>query len=472
VALFGSLVLVLFLLLRPMELWPAVAQLHSLEVLSTITAIGIAWEMAARERGSGGSPQLRWLAAFWVWSYSVTVVRLGLDAGLKAGWAGMTLGVIFMLLVMLALPKLSRLRAMMALLLACSTFVSVVAVHQGYQPRQCVELHEDLSDPSPDREVELVPDGRECEGARLCEADGVPGSDYVCERVGMFGTYSTQGRVRWRGQLDDPNEVAVIIGALLPFMFMFARKREAGVEGGSNAKRVVLLIVLALVLGVGLWAVVLTQSRGGQLVVGAVVVTMLARRFGWWSIVGGVVVTLPIVLLSWRAGADADASSMERAEILSEGLLMLKAHPLLGIGVGQFASENPLNLAAHNSYLLIATEVGFPGLLVWCGLVWMTVKIPLTIARRPPPGLAPELVFFAEALASSTFGLLIGVFFLSFIYKHIFFVWLALAGALYGAVRAAHPELEVRATKRDAAGIFAFAVIAIVCVRLASMTAR
>ena len=182
--------------------------------------------------------------------------------------------------------------------------------------------------------------------------------------------------------------------------------------------------------------------------------------------------TLPIVLLSWRAGADADASSMERAEILSEGLQMLKAHPLIGIGVGQFASENPLNLAAHNSYLLIATELGIPGFVMWCGLVWMTVKVPLTIARRPPAGIDPGLVLFAEALAASTFGLLIGIFFLSFVYKHIFFVWLSLAGALYGAVRAAHPEFEVRATRRDVAGIFAFAVLAIICVRLVSMTAR
>lgn len=471
-ALAGSLVLVLFLLLRPMELWPAVAQLHSLEVLSTITAIGIAWERSTGKRASGASPQLHWLAAFFVWAYAVSVVRLGVDAGLKTAWGGLTLGVIFMLLVMLALNKLARLRAMMALLLACSLFVSVVAVHQGQQPRQCVELHEDFSDSSPDREVELHPDGRECEGARLCESDGVPGSDYVCERVGSFGTYSTQGRVRWRGQLDDPNEVAVIIGALLPFLFMFARQRDGGDGSGSNAKRVMTLLVLAVVLGLGLWAVVLTQSRGGQLVVGAVVVSMLVRRFGWWSIVGGALVTLPIVLLSWRAGVDADASSMERAEILSEGLLMLKAHPLVGIGVGQFASENPLNLAAHNSYLLIATELGIPGYLLWCGLVWMTVKIPLSIVRRAPAGIDPGLVLFAEALAASTFGLHIGVFFLSFVYKHIFFVWLALAGALYGAVRAAHPEFVVRTTRRDVAGILALAVLALVCVRLASMTAR
>ena len=102
----------------------------------------------------------------------------------------------------------------------CSAFVSAVAVHQGQQPRQCIEQQEDHS--TPDHDVEQVPDGRECEGARMCETGGVTGSDYVCERVGLFGTFSTVGRVRWRGQLDYSNEVAVFIGALLLFLAMFA----------------------------------------------------------------------------------------------------------------------------------------------------------------------------------------------------------------------------------------------------------
>jgi O-antigen ligase len=240
----------------------------------------------------------------------------------------------------------------------------------------------------------------------------------------------------------------------------------------ARTRRLASVVIACLLLVVGLWAVVLTQSRGGQLVLGTVVVGVLVRRFGWRSAVLGAAVTLPIVLLSWRADADAESSSLERAEILSEGLQLLKAHPILGIGVGQFAGENPLNMAAHNSYLLIATEAGMPGYLLWCGLVWMTLKIALSVALRPPPGLDPGLVHFGEALAASTVGLHVGIFFLSFVYKHVFFVWLGLAGALFGAVRESHPEFTVRTTGRDVAGICALAVIALVAVRLVSMTAR
>jgi hypothetical protein len=473
VAFFGALFLILFLLLRPMDVWPAVAGLHSLETLSVITAVGVGWEMRAAHRGSAASPQLWWLGGFFLWAYAVSVARLGLDRGMTAGW-GITLGPFFMLILIFALRSIERLRALMVILLASLAFVSAVAIHQAQQPRECIELRTDPS--SPDADPELVPDGRECLGPRICEREGgVEGSDYLCERVGLLGTTSTQGRVRWRGQLEDPNELAVIIGALVPFLFMFGVKGTNVVDGEDvtrGPKRTLTVLLLGVLLFVGLWAVVLTQSRGGQLVLGAAVVTMLVRRYGWWAIVVAVAMTAPVVALSWRSGADAESSSFERAEILSEGLQLLKTHPILGIGVSQFAKENPMNMAAHNSYLLIATELGIPGLLIWCGLVWTTIKIPVSIALRPPVGIDPRLVRFAEALASSTIALHVGIFFLSFVYKTIFWVWLSLAGALYLAVRQDHPEFELHPTRRDLAGICVLAVVALIAVRIAAMSAR
>jgi hypothetical protein len=469
VAFIGALLLIVFLLLRPMDVWPEVARLHSLEALSAVTALGVGWESLRGRPGSAASPQLPWLAALCVWAYAVSIARLGVDRGLTAGW-GITLGPFFMLLVLFAFGTVKRLRALILVLLACLAFISVVAIHQGEQPRQCVELHEDPSEPGSD--PTMIPDGRSCDGARICETEGgVPGSDYVCERVGVLGTISTQGRVRWRGQLDDPNELAVILGALLPFVFMFGTKGsdEDALQGG---KRLLLLLMLGLFVGVALWAVVLTQSRGGQIVVCVAVVSILIRRYGWWAVFAGALITAPLVALSWRSGADADSSSAERAEILSEGLQLLKSHPFLGLGVAQFARENPMNMTAHNSYLLIASELGLPGLLVWCGLVWTTMKIPFAIVRRPPAGLDPGMLLFAEALAASTLALHVGVFFLSFVYKTIFFVWLALSGALYLTIRVDHPDFEVRATRRDLAGVCALAVGSLIAVRLAAMSTQ
>jgi O-Antigen ligase len=474
VATIGALFLVLFLLMRPMDIWPWIGSLRPLEVLATLTAIGVGVDAARGRRASGASPQLGWLGAFFVWAWFVTIARHGLDHGSKAAWS-ITLGPVFMVLVVLALRDASRLRLMAGLLIACTAFVSAVAVHQGVQPRQCLALHFDDGETEPDVE----PDGRECEGARSCERDGKPGTDYYCERVGLFGTYSTQGRVRWRGQLDDPNEVAVLIGATVPFLAMFAMKRKKapkegdGGEDPTDGKRNPLTVLIVLgVLGLGLWAMVHTQSRGGQLVLGTVVLMIFVRRFGWWSVVGAVAVTLPIVLLSWREGDAAESSSAERAEILNEGLLMLKGHPILGVGIGQFSNENPINLAAHNSYLLVSAETGVLGYILWCGLIWMSVKIPLAVALHPPDEIDPLLVRFADALAASIIGMLVGVFFLSFVYKSIFFVWLGLSGALYGAVRHQAPDFRVKLTGRDMAGVLGLAVLSLVIVRLAAMTVR
>ncbi len=462
-----ALLLVLFLLMRPMDIWPWIGKLHTLELFATLTAIGIGVDASRGQRPSGGTPQLGWLGAFFAWAWVVTIARHGVDHGVKAAWS-ITLGPIFMVLVVYALRDADRLRWVARLLIVCAAFVSAVAIHQGMQPRQCVELHVEEGETEPDME----PDGRECEGPRLCEQDGKPGVDYLCERAGYFGTFSTQGRVRWRGQLDDPNEVAVLIGAVVPFLAMFAAKRD-GTEGlGEEGRSWGTTILMLLLLGLGLWAMVYTQSRGGQLVLGVVMLMIFVRQYGWWSVLGAVAFVVPIALLSWREGDAAESSSAERAEILNEGLLMLKGHPFLGIGIGQFASENPMNMAAHNSYLLVSTETGFFGYLLWCGLIWTSLKIPWVIARRPPDGIDPLLVKFADALTASLLGMLVGVFFLSFVYKSIFFVWLGMAGALYGAVRVEAPDFRVKLTGKDYAGIVGLALFSLAAVRVAASTVR
>lgn len=462
-----ALLLVLFLLMRPMDIWPWMGKLHTLEAFAFMTAVGIGLDTSRGQRPSGASPQFGWLFGFFAWAWLVTIARHGVDHGAKAAWA-ITLGPIFMLLVIYALRDADRLRWIARLLIACTAFVSVVAVHQGNQPLECVELQKEEGEEEP----EMVPDGRECEGARACEENGKPGIDYVCERAGLFGTFSTAGRVRWRGQLDDPNEVAVLICAVVPFLAMFAARRRGDEGLGEEGRSPFAVLVSLVLLGVGLWAMVYTQSRGGQLILGIVVASVLVRRYGWWSVLGAAALVAPIALLSWRAGEAADSSASERAEILNEGLLMLKAHPFLGIGIGQFAGENPMNMAAHNSYLLVATETGLFGYFLWCGLLWTTMKIPLVISRRPPFGIDPLLVSFADALTVSLLGMLIGVFFLSFVYKSIFFVWIGLAGALYAAVRVEAPEFRVTLGAKDYAGIVGLVVVSLAAVKLVSMTVR
>ena len=65
-------------------------------------------------------------------------------------------------------------------------------------------------------------------------------------------------------------------------------------------------------------------------------------------------------------------------------------------------------------------------------LVYTSMKIPWLVAMRPPPGLDPRIRPFALALVVSFAGMLVGVFFLSFCYKTVLFIFF---GHLGGALR-------------------------------------
>src|SRR5262249_33509164 len=206
-----------------------------------------------------------------------------------------------------------------------------------------------------------------------------PGMDYLCERIGLFDVISVGRRVRWRGQLNDPNELSVYIGAVIPLMIALATMKKRHVVTG--------LTVIAI--GLCLWAVVLTQSRGGQLVVAAVLGAYCLSRFGMKGLVLGAVIAAPVLLLGGRSTGEADASSSERLELLYHGVTAFIQHPIVGIGVDRFAESE--GMTAHNAYLLAAAELGFVGFFCWSGLLWTSLKIPITVLPTPPHALAPQL---------------------------------------------------------------------------------
>jgi hypothetical protein len=53
------------------------------------------------------------------------------------------------------------------------------------------------------------------------------------------------------------------------------------------------------------------------------------------------------------------------------------------------------------------------------------------------------------ALVAALSGLLVGIFFLSFAYHYVLWIYVGLSGALYSAVRRHDPEFEVRFGWRD-----------------------
>ena len=296
-------------------------------------------------------------------------------------------------------------------------------------------------------------DGRVCGRASDCRQEGDWDIEWACERIGLFKTMSVAGRVRWRGQLEDPNELSVFIGAVIPLLFAVGLPMRNPASNRGPQQQKLFAIIAFLMVAVGLYAVILSQSRGGQLVIATVFTFMFVSRFGKKGVAVAILLALPVLLLGGRGDEAAEESSQDRLELLTEGVSLVIAHPLRGVGVDQFADQvaSPLHLTAHNSYLLAAAEEGLPGFFCWSGVVWTSLKIPLTAVRTTT--LSAEIRAVASALVVSFAGIAVGIFFLSFTYKQLLFVWFGLAGALYGLMRDADPDLRVKIGWKDCVGI-------------------
>jgi hypothetical protein len=342
------------------------------------------------------------------------------------------------------------LRAVSGAVLAMVVLVCGVGVHQALAPTGCVML----DGTSTGHMTGGRADGRSCETVRDCYVGELePGAEYACEHVGLLGTTSVVGgRIRYRGVLQDPNELALAGSIGLPVAFAFGHvERGKGIARRSLA---VLAFVLVLV------CAVYTGSRGGQLVFLVVLGAYFLKRFGRAGLVLGAALGAPLLLLGGRSGAEASSSTMERLDCWAEAISIARSHPVIGVGLRQFGEYN--DLTAHNSYLLTLSELGIPGMILFSVIVYVSAKIPIVVLREVtsdtvPEG-APVARPWATAMMAAFAGLGVGIFFLSFAYHYVLWIYIGLAGALYMSVRTHLPKFRIRFGWGDAALVAAIDV--------------
>jgi len=321
------------------------------------------------------------------------------------------------------------------LLLATSLFLSAVAIHQARAEKGCI-----LLDPTQASNVAVgAPDGRACREAYDCYlGDPEPGGDYLCERIGLFGTFTVAERARYRGILQDPNELALALAITVPFAFAFYEQRR------TQRRRLLVLATLALV-GTACY---FTRSRGGQLVPAAALGVYFVRRFRLRGAIAGAVLAAGLLALGGRGGAEAERSTIERLEAWYEGMSMIRQHPLFGVGMTQFTEHHWLT--AHNSYILAAAELGLVGFFLWSLVLYLSVKIPVAILlhyRQDREAQAART--WAFAFLASWVAALLGIGLLSFTYHFILWILIGLSGALYSSVRLHDPGFRVRVRLAD-----------------------
>jgi O-antigen ligase len=177
----------------------------------------------------------------------------------------------------------------------------------------------------------------------------------------------------------NPNMTGGLLAVFVPPALVLSIRAE------SRWQRVLAIVALLLTSV----AVLLTQSRGALigLIVGFAVVTgILWRKLGLVWLAGGV---LAVVALALKGGAimqalfsnnaqDTEIVSMtSRVELWNRAIYAGTDFPLTGIGMGQFPdtvqrlyppSHMVLSEAvphAHNFFLQIFAEMGYPGLIVY-----------------------------------------------------------------------------------------------------------
>lgn len=192
--------------------------------------------------------------------------------------------------------------------------------------------------------------------------------------------YFQGGAMKYTGTIDrsvatgifsDPNDLAAaIIGGLA-----LALTRIATAPRGAKVFYFLLTMMM-------IWAILLTNSRGGLLALMAVVGGYFFT-FSRHKIAASVAAVMVIVLFLAVAPSrmtdfdNKEESANSRFWFWANGILVLKSNPITGVGYDNFAPLNE-NMVAHNSFVQCFAELGLAGYFCWMGCIYYGFR-----PRRP-----------------------------------------------------------------------------------------
>jgi hypothetical protein len=447
-SLFGIMGLIIFVYIRPHEFFDQLKDFNFLYIFLFLALVGIAYDMNERRTRLMATPHLRYVGMLWIWCVITLAIRKPAEVVAK----GTIFSVCAILYVVIAhgIQRVQGFYRMITVVFFAGLFTAYVGADQGFSPYECI-----VYNPA-DRNGNGFSDGRECilaepdgtphEGTADCIIGGKPGLPYQCEHAGLLGTTSVGGgRVRYLGVLLDPNELALATALCVPFAFAFFEIRK-------TIFRLALLLCTVAVVSIEIF---FTGSRGGQLALGGVLGTYFIKKYGWKrGIIVGAILAAPILLVGGRHDEGADESTRERLNCAAAGIKMLMTYPLTGVGYLQYLEYHPLN--AHNAYVLACGELGLPGMWLFGILVYLGVKIPLSV-------LAVEMVADEETkvLRALAMGMLaafvggaVGIFFLSWCYHYVLWIHFGMCGALYACTKRLYPAYDCKLSWKEARAIF------------------
>ncbi|MDP5133544.1 MAG: O-antigen ligase family protein [Paraglaciecola sp.] len=261
-----------------------------------------------------------------------------------------------------------------------------------------------------------------------------------------FGWTGTQAvgsdlrRIVYVGIFQDPNDLGMLLVMNLPFLVYFFY------NGGFISK-----LLSFSIFGVFLYGIYITGSRGTILGTAALFGFYLLLRYGGTRLIIFGIVSGPAIatLLSQFGGLNSgEASARGRLYAWYDGIHYLLSNPIFGIGKGNFADWH--GRTAHNSYILVAAELGVFGYTLWGGALALTVfigykifKLPVErFANHPQKTLILDELKLNTALLFSMIAFMVTAFFLSRSYILLLFIFVGMNVASHYRVLKYVPEFN------------------------------
>ncbi len=250
----------------------------------------------------------------------------------------------------------------------------------------------------------------------------------------------------------DSNYFAASAVLLIPVAVYFARRRASRWERWFCISSLVLILL----------AFTLASSRGG--VVGlCVAIAYMAVRSGKSrrAAILTALLLLPMLLYSPASPiprllhpAYGDLLGAQvRKDLWKFGLQMICSHPVSGIGLGNFTAYSYVVTSgakgmygmACNTFLEIATELGFPGLLAYCAVCWGALSSAGRLRAEGKRSNDALLFYTGEAIQAGLLGYIASAMFVSAEYQKPFWVIVALTATV--------PTLMMQRSRRRNSGL-------------------
>jgi O-antigen ligase len=264
---------------------------------------------------------------------------------------------------------------------------------------------------------------------------------------------SAESAERATGTIGDPNELAaaLLLGVGLGTGLALSRGRFVALRLGG-----------AVAIPICAAGIFLSLSRGGLIALGALLVAgaLLGGRWrgfmtGFLVLVAaaGVLYFTQIASLPARERITTAHGGSGRSDLWTIGLRMVQAHPLEGVGVGNFQVLSPdyvlqpgvlmrtdlifasVPKITHNTYLEVTTEIGIPGLLLFMLIVMGSLACALQAARLWSKRGEVGMEALARGALLALVGMLAADFFISQTYDKLLWTMLAIGPAMLALAR-------------------------------------